>query len=159
MAITISALRNNTKEQKAYLLQLATWHHNEWLHLNPDSSLDERVARYQQSILDSGLPEIFIACDNDKLLGSVTLDKSDMDTRPYFTPWLASLFVEPSSRTQGVASKLIQYCLSYAKEKNYKNVYLFTEYQTEFYKKCGWNFVETLEYRGAEVDLMRQHIN
>lgn len=156
--VEIFSLRESGSNQEKYLFQLALWHHNEWLHLNPGASLEDRVKRYKKSILSTGLPEIFIACSEDQLLGSVTLDKSDMDTRPHLTPWLASLFVEPASRSRGIASQLITHCIAYAKKTNFKNIYLFTEDQIKFYKHRGWHFVETVEYRDSEVDLMRQHI-
>ena len=158
MALTISTLRDCKKRQEEYVFQLATWHHNEWLHLNPGATLEERTARYKKSVLTQSLPEIMIACEGDKLLGSVTLDKEDMDTRKFLTPWLASLFVEPDNRGRGIASALIKFCVNYAKQQGFKNLYLFTEDQRDFYQHRGWHFVEALEYRNAEVDLMSQKL-
>ncbi len=158
MAIVISALRDSAAQTTEYLKLLAQWHHNEWLHLNPGATLEQRIVRYQKSIQSTVLPEIFIASHDHKLLGSVTLDKDDMDTRQYLTPWLASLYVEPDSRGLGIGSGLIQYCVDYAKQLDYKNLYLFTEEQTQFYQQRGFRFVETLEYRQVEVDLMYQNL-
>lgn len=157
MPILICRLRDCEEQADNYVEQLATWHHNEWLHLNPNDSLGNRLMRYKQSLQTKNLPEIFVACDNKKLLGSVTLAKEDMDTRKHLAPWLASLFVAPENRQQGVASELIKYCIDDAKQLGYKNVYLFTEDQTQFYLQRGFRFVETVEYRQAEVDLMWQH--
>jgi len=158
MTIVILSLKDSGALQDDYIEQLARWHHNEWLHLNPGATFGKRLARYNKIVITKALPEIFIACENEKLLGSVTLDKEDMDTRQYLTPWLASLFVEPNSRSLGVASALIKYCLDDAKQKNFKNLYLFTEDQTIFYQHRGWHFVETLGYRNVDVDLMCQNL-
>lgn len=159
MEITVSALRDiktllGKAQLEKFLIQLAHWHHNEWLHLNPGATLNSRLQRYQASIDTQLLPEIFVAYTGTTLLGSVTLDKEDMDTRPYLTPWLASLYVAPEYREQSVASQLIQYVVSYAKENNFSNIYLFTEDQTDFYQHRGWHFIESVEYRNVEVDLM-----
>jgi len=158
MEIVIAPLSKTGACLETYLLQLARWHHDEWLHLNPGATLESRVKRYQDSINTDVLPEIFVAYSGDVLLGSVTLAKDDMDTRAYLTPWLASLYVAPEYRSQGVASQLIKYVVSYAKQMQYKNIYLFTEDQTDFYKHRGWHFIESLEYRNNEVDLMSQKL-
>ena len=154
MTVRISALKDSGALQQDYLLQLAEWHHNEWLHLNPGATLEQRLLRYKKSLEILALPEIFIACKDKKLIGSITLDKEDMDTRPYLTPWLASLYVDKDSRDQGIGSALIQYCIDYARQKDFKNIYLFTEDQIEFYRHRGWSFIETVEYRNIDVDLM-----
>ena len=158
MEIVITPLSKTSTCLETYLLQLARWHHDEWLHLNPGATLESRVKRYQDSIKTDVLPEIFVAYSADVLLGSVTLAKDDMDTRAYLTPWLASLYVVPEYRGQGIATQLIKYVVSYAKQMQYKNIYLFTEDQTDFYQHRGWHFIESLEYRNNEVDLMSQKL-
>lgn len=147
MDITIAALREinvrlGNDVFESFLSQLAQWHHNEWLHLNPGATLESRLQRYQASIETDSLPEIFVAYTGTILSGSVTLAKDDLDTRPFLTPWLASLYVTPDSRGQGIASQLIHFVVNYAKDNHYKNIYLFTEDQTEFYQHRGWHFIE-----------------
>jgi len=163
METTVAALRDirrllGNSELERFLSQLAQWHHNEWLHLNPGATLASRLERYRVSIETELLPEIFVAYNGTTLSGSVTLAKDDMDTRACLTPWLASLYVDPDSRGQGIASQLIQHVVSYAKANSYKNIYLFTEDQTDFYQHRGWRFIESVEYRNAEVDLMYQNL-
>lgn len=163
MEVTVSALRDiralfENDLLESFLKQLAHWHHNEWLHLNPGATLNSRLQRYQASIETELLPEIFVAYTGTILLGSVTLEKEDMDTRAYLTPWLASLYVAPEYRKKGVASQLIKYVVNYAKDNNFKNLYLFTEDQTDFYQYRGWHFIESVEYRNTEVDLMWQNL-
>ncbi len=154
MRATITALRDCGDHIDGFLGQLAFWHHQEWLHLNPGATLKQRLARYQQSLVTDALPKIFIAHNGAQLLGSVSLEKEDMDTRKFLTPWLARLYVEPESRGLGIASQLIEYVVSYAEQQRYKNLYLFTEDQTDFYQHRGWHFVETVNYRQVDVDLM-----
>lgn len=158
MDFSISPLCECNELTEEFLTQLATWHHVEWLHLNPDAALNSRLLRYRESIESISLPEIFVAYTGSELLGSVTLDKNDMDSREHLTPWLASLYVKPDKRNQGIATQLIKYIISYARENNFKNLYLFTEDQTDFYQSRGWRFIESVEYRNAEVDLMCQNL-
>lgn len=158
MDITISKL-SEIDQRDGCIAQLARWHHDEWLHLNPGATLESRLKRYQSSVSNSNLPELFVAFNGETLLGSATLAKNDMDTREFLTPWLASLYVATEYREHGVASTLIEYVLSYAKQHEFKNIYLFTEDQTDFYQHRGWHLIESVEYRDAEVDLMSLKLN
>ena len=157
MDITISKLSEVDKRDDC-ITQLARWHHDEWLHLNPGATLESRLKRYQSSVSSNDLPELFVAINGDTLLGSATLAKNDMDTREFLMPWLASLFVAVDYRGLGVASALIEYVIRYAKQREFKNISLFTEDQTDFYQHRGWHLIESVEYRDSEVDLMSQRL-
>lgn len=152
--VTITALADCGMQLEAFTEQLAYWHHQEWLHLNPGGTFEKRLTRYRQSLTSDELPTIFVAHNDEQLLGSVSLEKADMDTRKFLTPWLASLFVVPKQRNKGIASQLIVFIVNYAKQHKFKNLYLFTEDQTDFYQHRGWHFVETVNYRQTDVDLM-----
>jgi len=158
MPLSICPLSECGDQTAIYIEKLAAWHHEQWLYLNHGALLEERLNRYQDSLISPELPNLYIAHNGKDLLGSVTLDKEDMDSRPFLTPWLASLFVKPSVRQQGIASDLINYCCQHAKQLGYKNVYLFTEDQTQFYQQRGFRLLETVEYRQVEVDLMCHHL-
>ncbi len=157
--VTITALADCGQQTNAFIEQLAHWHHQEWLHLNPGATFEQRLARYRQSLTSDELPIIFVARSKAQLLGSVSLAKEDMDTRKCLTPWLASLFVAPEQRNKGIASQLIVFIVNYAKQHKFKNLYLFTEDQTGFYQHRGWHFVETVNYRQTDVDLMCRKLN
>jgi len=159
MSLTIRSLSDSGISTELYVKQLAKWHHEQWLYLNPGASLAERLSRYQQAVQSQTLPHLYIATNETELLGSVTLDKDDMDTRDYLTPWLASLYVKQEARQQGVGSQLIEFCCVQAKQLGYRNLYLFTEDQTQFYRQRGFRLLESVEYRQVEVDLMCRNLN
>jgi len=129
--LTITALRDCGAKVAIFIEQLAQWHHQEWLHLNPGATFEQRLARYQKSLATADLPEIFVAYKGEQLLGSVSLEREDMDTRKFLTPWLASLFVALEQRNKGIASQLIVFM----------------------------RFVETVNYRRVDVDLMCQKLD
>lgn len=60
--------------------------------------------------------------------------------RPELTPWLASLYVEPDFRGQGIAVKLIKDITQKAKSLGYHALYLlaFDEALPNWYEKQGW---------------------
>jgi N-acetylglutamate synthase-like GNAT family acetyltransferase len=100
------------------------------------------------------VPSTFIA-KTTELLGSAAIVENDMDTKPELTPWLASVFVAPEYRNQGIGSQLVKHVMQKAKQAGIKAIYLFTPDQTIFYQKLGWEVISTEEYREHSVTVMR----
>ena len=142
------------KEHPQYISQLAIWHENEWGHYYPSQSLDDRTAKMQFYLGDTFIPSTFIALEGDQLLGSAASIDSDLPNKPNLTPWLASVFVKPEVRHQGIATKLITHLCDQAKNEQITRLYLFTENQQNFYKKMGWVALEQLDYSGEQVTIM-----
>jgi len=77
-----------------------------------------------------------------------------MEDRPQYSPWLASVYVDPDYRKQGVASTLISDIIAQARLLGLPRIYLFTPDQAEFYTKRGWEIIEHRHYHGTTVDIM-----
>lgn len=135
---------------------LARWHHREWKHLNHESyDLETRIEDYRQAVTNtSSLPQMLVAHLNGHALGSARLIESDMDTHPELGPWLASLFVPPDFRRQGIASRLIPEIESVARQLGHSKIYLFTEDMEDLYKKQEWQPECCEEYYGETVTIM-----
>ncbi|NOU13132.1 MAG: GNAT family N-acetyltransferase, partial [Methylococcaceae bacterium] len=76
------------------------------------------------------------------------------DTRPELTPWLASVFVAPKHRNNGVGSQLVKNVMQQAKEAGINELYLFTPDRETFYQKLGWSVLAKEDYRGHAVTVM-----
>lgn len=100
------------------------------------------------------IPITFVAMSEDVLLGSASLIAHDMDTRMDLSPWLASVYVAPRHRNQGVGSALAESAVKEAKELAVKTLYLFTPDRVEFYLRLGWSVFERTEYRGENETIM-----
>lgn len=101
-------------------------------------------------------PITFIAVQNQDCAGTVSLFENDLKTQWALTPWLASLYVFPQYRNQGVARELIQHALNKAEEMGYGAVFLRTEQTAEYYKKMGWKFVyRAQDEKAAETEVYR----
>ncbi len=133
---------------------VAQWHQSEWQHISPHLSTKLRIATYSNYLSQPTIPCCILATDGNTPLGSVSLVQSDMETRPELSPWLASLFVHPDWRQQGIATQLILHIQAIAKLCNIKRLYLFTPDQQEFYARRGWHQFEHYLYHGEEVDIM-----
>lgn len=134
--------------------QLAKWHHGQWSSLNPGETLAGRIGRLEVQAANQEMPATWVAFDGTKLVGSASLVPSDMEIRPDFEPWLASVFVNPETRSRGIGSQLVEYIMQQARELEFEQLYLFTPDRQTFYQRLGWSLRETVTYHEMLVKLM-----
>lgn len=133
---------------------IAQWHQAEWHHINPGATTESRVATYSNYLSEETIPCCILALSSEQPVGSASLVASDMETRPELGPWLASLYVHPDWRRQGIATQLIKRILSIAKHCKIQRLYLFTPDQKAFYADRGWHALEHCQFHGEPVDIM-----
>lgn len=143
------------REKPQQIPILAAWHYAQWGYLNPGVSLEARIEKMQKYLGDEPIPSTYLWIDGDDLIGSAALVKSDMDTHPELTPWLASVYVRPEGRGSGVGAALVNYVVQKAREQNLRELFLFTPDRENFYARLGWHTIAKEEYRGIEVTLMK----
>lgn len=137
-----------------YIPTIAQWHQDQWQHISPHLTTSLRIKEYSAYTNGPAIPSCILALIDNQPAGSASLVTSDMESRPDLTPWLASVYVHPQYRNQGIATQLIQSCLSDARQLGVKSVYLFTPDQMSFYQKRGWKLLESITYHGENVDIM-----
>ena len=94
------------------------------------------------------LPMTFIAAEGETLLGTVGLWRCDLISRQDLYPWMAALYVAPEARGQGLAGKLQQHVIDYARK------------QGDFYERFGSQYIgEGLDYPPAAVSLYRYDLS
>lgn len=90
---------------------------------------------------DSGKERCFIAEKNEKIIGCVFLVNAGQGTAK-----LRLLFVEPKARGLGLATKLVEEAIRFAKEAGYEKVCLWTmkilDSARHIYKKSGFKIVK-----------------
>lgn len=144
----------NLTDVPSYLVLISGWHHKEWGYLNPGRTFEMRLDDMKKHLEGKDVPTTFVAI-TDHILGSAALIESDMPERPELTPWLASVFVVPEERKNGVGRELVQRVMQHAKATGVKTLYLYSPDRAHFYKKMGWQTMEELEYHGTNVTLMK----
>lgn len=145
----------NLRYYPQHLQILAGWHQNQWGYLNPGETLTMRIERMQSYLNPDAIPSMWIAIENDELLGSAAIDACDMDTRPNLTPWLASVFVKPEHRRRGVAQRLVERVIAEAAALKQQHLYLFTPDQENYYRDLGAELISREEYHCEQVSVMR----
>jgi GNAT superfamily N-acetyltransferase len=148
----------NINDEPQHIPTLGNWHHKQWSYLNPDGSVEKRIEKMNAYLCTNLIPSTFIAKDT-LLMGSAAIVAQDMDSRPDLTPWLASVFVAPEYRSNGIGSNLVRHVMQKAKEAGIKMLYLFTPDRETFYQKLGWHVLSKEDYRGYSVTIMYIKLN
>lgn len=143
----------NLRDDPDNLLMLATWHQQEWSYLNPGEDIKQRIARMQAYLNQNFIPGTFIAKDKT-LLGSAAIVEQDMETEPQLTPWLASVYVRPESRRQGIGKRLVTHAMDQAIKHNVHRLYLYTPDRQDFYLGLGWKSLRDERYQEHDVTIM-----
>lgn len=137
----IDTLSNHPEQLKV----VATMIHTEFVQKKKGATRYEQIIAFLDKKLSVPYPVTFVALDDATCIGAVSLFENDLNERPAYTPWLASLFVEKVYRNQGIAQQLINQLIVYAKSRQITTIYLKTENASAYYKKLGWTLVETIE--------------
>src|SRR6266436_5129728 len=130
---------------------LAEWHHREWAALMPEWSLPQALAELQSHTGRCRIPTTFVALEEGQLLGSASLLESDLDGWDHLSPWLASVYVVPERRGQGIGRQLVVRAVEEARALAVPVIYLFTAGQQGYYERLGWEALERVRHRQSEV--------
>lgn len=114
-----------------------------------------RIARMQAYLQEGLIPSTFVYEHQGRPVGSAAIVASDMDSRPQWSPWLASVFVAPEFRRQGIGGRLVLHTMAQAAAAGYRYFYLFTPDRAAFYERLGWQEIAEDVYRGSRVSVMR----
>lgn len=117
---------------------LARWHADEWSSLVPDWSYEPALAELLTHTRRDTVPLTLVAIDGSEVLGSASLVTEDLPGWEHLTPWLASVFVSPATRGQGVGTQLVCEAARTAQRLGVARLHLFTPGQADFYRRLGW---------------------
>jgi GNAT superfamily N-acetyltransferase len=133
---------------------LAEWFHAEWHHYD-GRSIAEIEAQLHDCLNRESLPITFLALSDSEVIGTVTLDTSDLPHYDHLSPWLASLYVLPLHRREAVGRTLVEHLVAFALERGISPIYLWTPGSTRLYEECGWQFLCCDVYSGRPITLMQ----
>lgn len=131
---------------------VAAWIHQEF----PHEFVGVSFADWTRDLGDAQASSItsFVALENDQVIGTASLDASDLPARPDLSPWLASVYVPPEHRSHGIASRLIARVEHEARTRGVTRLYLHTADRESFYRERGWAVLEYLIAWDHEVVVM-----
>jgi len=131
----------------------------EWLHteLNPEQRTRAAIERQlvENKARRDSLPITFVALIGSDVVGTVSLDESDLPPYDHLSPWLASLYVVPPHRGSGIGRALVVHATGFARSKCALPIYLWTQKAAGFYEQCGWRRMHSDVYLGLPITVMK----
>jgi N-acetylglutamate synthase-like GNAT family acetyltransferase len=134
--------------------QIADWCNQAWPWYYSDGNLEHALAYHRSTAQLAQVPCALVALDGSDLAGTIAIIYDDMETRSTLNPWLGCLYVSPSKRGHGVASRLIDAGVNLARSLELPMLYAWTEALRDPLLKKGWIPIETTEYRGKQAHIL-----
>jgi GNAT superfamily N-acetyltransferase len=137
--------------------QLAHWHVREWSNVFPDWTEQLAVQEFNAQLANSELPATWLAYKDDELIGSISALLEDApELNDISGPWLASFYIVPEHRGQGVAQALMAAATQDVLALGYTQWNLFTPHHQAYYTKHGWALLMHRHLHGESVAVMVQ---
>lgn len=146
---------------EAYSVELkitAHWRHEAFLKEDGLSVADSEAQLTKLTTKPEGPETALIALIDKRLAGICLLVLHEIEPAHDLSPWLASLYVAPEFRGQGVATSLVKAIEDHASGKGVARLHLYTVDAENFYLKCGWAVAERLPSRSGELVLMTRDL-
>ncbi len=145
------------QEHPEFIHLLASLHLPQWQAAHPGWTQADWEKEFQRHL--GAFPCTLLALnESNALLGSASLVEDDMNGATDYSPWLANVLVLPAARGSGVGGKLIAAIEAKAAALNFPALHLFTEDQQALYARRGWQEIQSLDFEGKRVSLMRKNL-
>lgn len=136
----------------------ASWRHEAFLKDDGLTVADSQAQLTKLVTRPEGPETALIALIDGQLAGICLLVLHELEPAHDLSPWLASLYVDPEFRRQGVARRLVSAIEDHARRQGVKRLHLYTVDAEDFYLKCGWAAVERFEAGGVALVLMARDL-
>ena len=93
----------------------------------------------------------FVAIADERIVGMVTVMKSDYYPLPEIYPWISTLFVSEEYRGHRISERLIDFANEYAKEIGFDVTYIPTPH-IGLYEGYGYSYVKDIVNYGGDTD-------
>ena len=142
-----------------FIPTVALWLKEQWGFLEPEITLEDTITELKMRFRPGGIPNAVVALVDGRLAGTASLIEDDMPQRPELSPWLASVYVHPDYRCQGIAEVMINRIIDEARSIGIKRLYLFTFESGAYYLKRGWITLFKDTYFSKPVIVMSRDIS
>ena len=125
----------------------------EWGHAPEPERLEWWVDVTGQEAGRDELPVTWVAIDErGQAAGAVGLGRFDIEERRDRSPWVLGMIVLASQRGQGIGRRLMGALEAWAAQHGYSRAWVATGGPAvDFYRKCGWELVETFTRSSGEM--------
>lgn len=142
-----------------FIHTVSVWAFGHW-YANSGIKFSAVEADYRRRSDFSQLPVTWVAVEDAKPVGMISMKEYDLLSHKHVSPWLSALYVIPEYRRRGYGEQLINTVIAYAREKGFESLTLFTDnrkgdYLVRYYELRGWTTIDkTLDQNGQPTNVM-----
>lgn len=133
---------------------IVKWHLERWQDIMPNHTPDSYEKYVSSHYRRGGIPAMFVAVAENRVIGTAALEDDDMDTHPALSPWLANLYVDVKYRKNGIGEMLVHRVIEEARSTGVKKLYLFTPDREHYFSRYGWRTLFKENYYGNLESVM-----
>ena len=117
------------------------------------------ICEYEASIGEclagkNSIPQWYVIInDTGKIIAGAGLIENDFHNRKDLSHNLCALYVEEEYRKRGLGKYILDFIREDMADMGIERLYLVTDH-TEFYEKCGWDFLTMVRDEGGEEERM-----
>jgi GNAT superfamily N-acetyltransferase len=146
------------RDRPELLTFVAKWAHEEfWSRIG--KTLEETQHLFTPASGPEWLPRTFVLLEGETPVGMASVVEHDLESRPQWSPWLASVVVDRAARGRGHSRTLVRFIEDFARGNGVETLWLFTWSAEPVYAKLGWRPVERLQHNGREVVVMNRNLS
>ena len=121
----------------------------------PSFDHDDWTAFYSPWFSPRGrLPIVLGVLHDGRCIGTVAIvERDDLDDVDDLTPWIAAMIIDPSFRSRGFGTQLINAALDRCRAEGIPRVFLWTHDQQDWYRRTGWTELQRRKFRGIEISI------
>ncbi|UUX52275.1 GNAT family N-acetyltransferase [Nisaea acidiphila] len=116
------------------------WNHEQWGRKSGRTL--QNSADWFRQIMRNPSEDCMVMISGDKVIGMASLVDHDLESRQDLRHWLASVYVVPEQRGNGVAGGLVAAVEREAALRGIPLLHLYTENADALYEKLGWSVSE-----------------
>lgn len=113
-----------------------------------------------ESWTGNGQELVYIAKQGKKVIGTIGLvDFDELEEFRHLKPWIAAFIVSPDMRGKGVGTHILTLLEEKAKLLGIKVLHLWTEDQSAFYSKRGYQLLTSTKLGSLDVYIMQKELH
>ena len=102
---------------------------------------------------------IYVAMFEEDVVGTIALVSfDDLEEFRHLSPWVAAFIVNPKFRGRGLGTLILSAFEKEAKSLGIERLYLWTEDQTSFYKKRGYEIITSGSWARLTFDVLKKDL-
>lgn len=162
MEIALVPLRESPQEANRVL----SWALDLWGDHFPNYSQQDWFDFYSNSVqsnyeswIGEGQELVYLAKQGQEVVGTIALvDFDELEEFRHLKPWIAAFVVNPDFRGMGVGTQILALLENQAQLLGIEVLHLWTEDQSDFYSKRGYQLLASTKLGELEICVMKKEL-